>query len=288
MPGGRLSLDDRRQIAGWLADGLGYAEMARRLGRPTSTISREVARNLGPNGYLADRAQQITRRRARRKPAGQPETETASQPDEQVRAYVEEFAGLLASTGMPRMPARVFACLLVADAGGLTAAELVRNLRVSPASVSKAIGYLEAMDLVARRPDPGGSRCERHLVDDEVWLRAWRTDTGVHEQVAAAAARGVELFGPGSSAGRRLGQLREFFGWLGGQMRGSALGDDVAEDALTAIAALAYAKRSLGVRDLATALGWSEQRASKAMAALERHPDLAGRLTGEQRAAFGA
>ncbi|MEV4086954.1 helix-turn-helix domain-containing protein, partial [Nonomuraea fuscirosea] len=56
MPGGRLTHDDRRRIASWLAEGLGYAEIARRLGRPTSTISREVARNRAPGGYLADRA----------------------------------------------------------------------------------------------------------------------------------------------------------------------------------------------------------------------------------------
>ncbi|GAB3430449.1 GbsR/MarR family transcriptional regulator [Flindersiella endophytica] len=288
MPGGRLTHDDRRRIADWLAGGLGYAEIARRLSRPTSTISREVARNLGPKGYLADRAQQITGRRARRRPSPQPEPAAGGEADEQVRGYVEEFAGLLARAGMPRMPARVFAGLLVADAGGRTAAELVQQLRVSPASVSKAIGYLETMDLVARRPGPGGSRRERYLVDDEVWLRAWRTDTGVHEQVAAAASRGVELFGPSTPAGRRLGQLGEFFGWLGGQMRGSALGNEAAEDALTAMAALAYARRPLGIPDLAAALGWSEQRAGEAMAALERHPDLAGRLTDKQRRALSA
>ena len=43
MPGGRLTQEDRRHIAAGLAEGLGYAEIARRLGRPTSTVSREVA-----------------------------------------------------------------------------------------------------------------------------------------------------------------------------------------------------------------------------------------------------
>ncbi|MGS2586459.1 helix-turn-helix domain-containing protein [Streptomyces hebeiensis] len=41
MPGGRLTQQDRRRIAAGLADGLPYAEIARRLDRPTSTISRE-------------------------------------------------------------------------------------------------------------------------------------------------------------------------------------------------------------------------------------------------------
>ncbi|MEI5100991.1 helix-turn-helix domain-containing protein [Streptomyces sp. PmtG] len=69
MPGGRLSHEDRRRVAAGLADGLGYAEIARRLARPTSTISREVARNGGPRGYRADHAQHATARPA---PAGRP------------------------------------------------------------------------------------------------------------------------------------------------------------------------------------------------------------------------
>lgn len=48
MPGARLTLEDRRQIAGWMTEGLGYAEIARRLGRPTSTISREVRATATP------------------------------------------------------------------------------------------------------------------------------------------------------------------------------------------------------------------------------------------------
>jgi IS30 family transposase len=73
MVGGRLTLDDRRLIATWLGDGLGYAEIARRLGRPTSTISREVARNSGRSGYHAEEATRVTGERARRrKPVAAP------------------------------------------------------------------------------------------------------------------------------------------------------------------------------------------------------------------------
>src|SRR3954471_12343307 len=67
VPGGRLTHADRRQIAAWLADGLGYAEIGRRFGRPTSTISREVARNGGPGAYQADPAHQAAGDRARRR-----------------------------------------------------------------------------------------------------------------------------------------------------------------------------------------------------------------------------
>ncbi|MFD0363522.1 helix-turn-helix domain-containing protein [Nocardia sp. GCM10030253] len=67
MPGGRLTKQDRQQIASGLAQQLGYAEIARRLDRPTSTVSREVTRNGGPGRYQPDRAHLATERRARRR-----------------------------------------------------------------------------------------------------------------------------------------------------------------------------------------------------------------------------
>ncbi|GAA4984233.1 hypothetical protein GCM10025734_06900 [Kitasatospora paranensis] len=70
MPGGRLTQQERQQIALGLADNLPYAEIARRLDRPTSTITREVMRNGGPTAYRADLAHRATEHRAhRRRPA---------------------------------------------------------------------------------------------------------------------------------------------------------------------------------------------------------------------------
>ena len=60
MPGGRLTQQERQQIALGLADSLPYAEIARRLERPTSTITREVMRNGGPTAYRADLAHRAT------------------------------------------------------------------------------------------------------------------------------------------------------------------------------------------------------------------------------------
>ena len=67
MPGGRLTQQDRQQIALGLADDLAYAEIARGIGRPTSTVTREVMRNGGPAGYRADLAHRATERRATRR-----------------------------------------------------------------------------------------------------------------------------------------------------------------------------------------------------------------------------
>lgn len=270
MAGGRLTHDDRRSIETWLAEGVGFAEMGRRLGRPTSTISREVARN-GHGAYSADSAQQATRRRVRRQ-VEEPQPARLSHDPE--RRFSEEFAALLAATGMPRMASRVFTSLLTSADGSMTAAELVRRLRVSPASVSKAIGYLEAMDLVRRESSPGARR-ERYVIDDDVWLRALRTDAGAHASVADASQRGISIFGTDSPAGIRLGLMGEFFGGLTEQIRGSGFADPVIRDAMTIVAALAEAARPLPARELGSALGWPLARTDEALDALERQPDLA-------------
>lgn len=279
MPGGRLTHEDRRRIAAWLADGLGYAEIGRRLGRPTSTISREVARDGAPGDYLADQAQQAADRRARRrKPARPNEPATDGQPTEVVRGFMDQFATLLAATGLPRMTARVFVCLLTADTSGLTAADLVRRLQVSPASVSKSIGYLEAMVLVARQPDPGGRR-ERYFINDDVWLRAWRADTGAHGEVATAAQRGIEIFGADTTAGARLGKMGQFFARLSEQMSGSSiLAETAAHDALIVLAALVHAGRPLTLDTLATALDWPRDRATAALNTIQHQPAIADPL----------
>lgn len=279
MPGGRLTHEDRRRIAAWLADGLGYAEIGRRLGRPTSTISREVARNGATGDYLADHAQLAAGRRARRrKPARPVEPVIDGQPTEAVRGFVDRFATLLAATGLPRMTARVFVCLLTADVDGLTAADLVRRLQVSPASVSKSVGYLEAMELVVRQPNPGERRRERYVVDDDVWLRAWQADTGAHGELATAARRGVEIFGAATIAGARFGRMGQFFTRLSEQMRGSTLADPVVYDALTVLAALVHAGRPLTPDTLATALDWPHRRVTAALHAIHHQPAIADPL----------
>ncbi len=45
-----LSFEEREQIAIWRLEGVSQAEMARRLGRSSSTVNRELARNRLPSG----------------------------------------------------------------------------------------------------------------------------------------------------------------------------------------------------------------------------------------------
>ncbi len=67
LPGpGRLRLCDREEISLGLHAGEAFTVIAARLGKATSTVSREVAGNGGRGGYRAWRAHQRARGRARR------------------------------------------------------------------------------------------------------------------------------------------------------------------------------------------------------------------------------
>jgi len=62
----RLRSSDREEVSRGLAAGESLRQIARRLGRPPSTVSREVRRNGGRDAYRAHRAQAATRERERR------------------------------------------------------------------------------------------------------------------------------------------------------------------------------------------------------------------------------
>ncbi|GKQ34306.1 GbsR/MarR family transcriptional regulator [Streptomyces sp. A012304] len=213
MPGGRLTQQERQQIALGLADDLSYAEIARRLDRPTSTITREVMRNGGPTAYRADLAHRATERRAHRRrqaaPRGQ---QTPAQADgrdtEAVREYEETFTTLFMQQGLPKMTARVLTCLFTTDAGSLTASELVQRLQVSPASVSKAIAFLDSQGLIRRERDE--RRRERYVVDNDVWYQSTMAAARSSAQLAEIARQGVDILGPDTSAAVRLENIARF------------------------------------------------------------------------------
>ncbi|MGW1073501.1 helix-turn-helix domain-containing protein [Streptomyces sp. NPDC002537] len=218
MPGGRLTQQERQQIALGLADGLAYAEIARRLDRPTSTVTREVMRNGGPTAYRADLAHRATERRAhRRRQAVPPGAEAPPQAHgrdaEAVRAYEETFTTVLIASGVPKMMARVLACLTLTDTGSLTASELVRHLQVSPASVSKAVAFLESQGLVRRERDE--RRRERYIVDDDVWYQSMMASARATAHIVETARQGVGILGPDTPAATRLENIARFVDFVG-------------------------------------------------------------------------
>ena len=217
MPGGRLTPQERQQIALGLADGLAYAEIARRLDRPTSTVTREVMRNGGAAGYRADLAHHATEHRARRRrqatPRGPDALPQAHGRDARaVQDYEETLTGVFIRSGMPKMPARVIACLYITDSGSLTAAELVTRLRVSPASISKAITFLEGQGLVRRERDE--RRRERYLIGDDVWYEATVASARALDRVIEASRQGVGILGAGTPAATRLENIARFLAFV--------------------------------------------------------------------------
>ena len=208
----RLTLEDRRRIAQGLAEGLGFAEISRRLGRPTSTISREVHRNGGIGGYHPDQAHQATRDRARRH---RPEAvESAETPPAAMQEAQDKFTDALVASGLTRMSSKVLACLCAAESGSLTAADLVERLHVSPASISKAVGELETMHLIGRERDPR-SRRDRYIVDNEIWYRSLLASARFSTNLAEIAGQSAEALGRSTPAGARMHAMSEFFDHVG-------------------------------------------------------------------------
>src|SRR5687767_10178235 len=103
-PSGRyLSFADREEIALWRAQGHGVREIARRLGRSASTISRELRRNAATRGggldYRATTAQWHAERAARRPKPAKLAVNAA------LRSYVQDrLAGVVAAPGRGRGP----------------------------------------------------------------------------------------------------------------------------------------------------------------------------------------
>lgn len=199
-----MTQQDRERIATGLADGLSYAQIAKRLDRPTSTVSREVARNGGPGGYRAEQAHQATVQRARRGAPAPPRT-TGSP----VGALEQEIIEMAVRMGLPRMTARVHLDLAQSEDGRRTAAELTRRLRISPASVSVAVNSLVESGFVRRERDPRRRR-DIYVLDDDAWYHAVVISGRQTLETMRATMALAEAHGLGSTVGRRLAKTGAF------------------------------------------------------------------------------
>ncbi|MGW1892566.1 helix-turn-helix domain-containing protein [Streptomyces sp. NPDC002004] len=193
-----MTQQDRQRIAAGLADGLSYAEIARRLERPTSTISREIARNGGPADYRPQQAHQATSQRARRSTPTPPYAATPP-----VDAAAQEIVEVAVRTGLPRMTARVHVDLLLSEDGRRTAAELTRRLQVSPASISTAVNYLVQNGYVRRERNPQ-RRHDVYVLDDEAWYHSIVIGSEQTLRTAKTATAAAEALGPDSPVRQRL------------------------------------------------------------------------------------
>jgi DNA-binding transcriptional regulator GbsR (MarR family) len=144
-------------------------------------------------------------------------TDTGAQPprdEEAVANFVEHFAQLLVEGGMARMPARVFARLLVTDDGRLTAAELGERLHASPAAISGAIRYLEQVDLALRRRERGSRRDYYQVRDLDLWYQVMTRRDRLLERWIDGLVEGIDALGPDTPAGLRVRETREFMQFM--------------------------------------------------------------------------
>jgi predicted transcriptional regulator len=144
---------------------------------------------------------------------GMMRTVTDTVDTDELARFVERFALMLVESGVPRMPARVFGALLIAEDGKRTAGELAELLRVSPAAISGAVRYLAQVGLAVRARDPGERR-DHYEVFDDLWYEAYANRDKQLEQWATLMAEGAAVVGPGTKAGGRLDQSRQFFEFL--------------------------------------------------------------------------
>jgi DNA-binding transcriptional regulator GbsR (MarR family) len=121
----------------------------------------------------------------------------------------ERIGGALAQAGLPRLPSRVFAALLVADTGRMTSAEVAAALGVSAAGVSGAVGYLEQLGML-RRERERGSRRDVYVVDEDAWHDAMVRHDQTYAPIKAALDRALALLGPDAPAYRRVALSLEF------------------------------------------------------------------------------
>jgi DNA-binding transcriptional regulator GbsR (MarR family) len=125
----------------------------------------------------------------------------------------EQTAALLASAGMPRMPARVLTALLAAPAEGYTAADLADRLGVSAAAVSGGVRYLQTVAVVRRVARPGDRR-DRYRLTEDAWYTALMTKNPLYEQLAQLVDR---IAGEGDDGGHAA-EMARFFRFIATRM----------------------------------------------------------------------
>jgi DNA-binding transcriptional regulator GbsR (MarR family) len=123
-------------------------------------------------------------------------------------------------SGLPRMMSRVLVCLYTTDSGSLTASELVQRLQVSPASISKAITYLERLELIRRERDV--RRRERYVVDNDLWYQSMARSARDNARLADMARQGVDIVGRDTPAAARLENIARFLDFVAAGIARSA------------------------------------------------------------------
>lgn len=147
----------------------------------------------------------------------------SGEPDPaEVAAFVERLGSAFTEAGFPRLPARVFSCLLATQDGRMTATELAGALEVSPAAVSGAVNYLANVHLIHRERERG-SRRDVYVVRDDAWHDMMLNSGRTYDPFIRALADGVATVGGDTTrAGARLALSVDFLEFVSREVAGIA------------------------------------------------------------------
>ncbi|PZF82836.1 GbsR/MarR family transcriptional regulator [Jiangella anatolica] len=137
--------------------------------------------------------------------------------DDALLRFVEQFAMVLTESGLPRMPARVFAYVLAEDRERYTAAELAEGLRVSPAAISGAVRALVQAGLLAREREPGSRADHYRIYDDDVWAHIIMQREPLLRRYTAVLSEGLGTLGEGRGA-QRIAETIEYMEFMRGEL----------------------------------------------------------------------
>jgi DNA-binding MarR family transcriptional regulator len=140
---------------------------------------------------------------------------SASRTDAAARLHelAESFALTMAQGGMQKSTARVLAALLFAPEETLTAGDLCERLTLSSGAVSGAVKALAPLGLIERVPAPG-SRRDHYRIRPGAWATLMSNQNTVLDTMVQSAAAGLAATAPGTPAGRRLGEMHDFYAYL--------------------------------------------------------------------------
>lgn len=136
---------------------------------------------------------------------------------DELRRYAEEFALVLARTGMPPAYGKLMGWLLVCDPPAQTSAQLAQALGLSKGSVSTGMRMLERSG-IARRVAVPDSRGHAYEITPDAMMRATTDAIPLWQVMADLMGRGVDLLGPASPRARRLRNAHAFFEYIVAKM----------------------------------------------------------------------
>lgn len=132
---------------------------------------------------------------------------------ERLGELAESFALTMSQGGMQKSTARVLAALLFTQAETLTAGDLCQQLRISSGAVSGAVKQLTPLGLIERVPAPG-SRRDHFRIRQGAWATLMGSQNAALGVMLETAEEGIDAAGARTTAGRRLGEMHDFYAYM--------------------------------------------------------------------------